>query len=185
MLLRISVVLTSLVSAPVFAQTMYKCGNTFSQTPCAADAQKIEVKPSTAVDCSNYQHIGTEACRGKGSSSNIIKEIDAARAKVQQQIDSMPPTLPPSAEVIEANKKRCISRIRAMLKDPESARIGEITRSAGPAPDYQTNLGWFPSITYTVTINAKNSYGGYTGAKTWGCSFDLQEKEIIKARSYE
>lgn len=32
------------------AQQMYKCGNTFSQTPCAADAVAKPVQPSAAPD---------------------------------------------------------------------------------------------------------------------------------------
>lgn len=169
---------------PAFAQTMYKCGSTYSQTPCANNAQKIEVKPALEVDCSNYNHIFSDACRGK-SPANNMNSVTEARNKVQKQIDSMPAIVPPSAEAIETNKKRCLARINAMLKDPESARIGEIRRASGPEPDYETSRGWFPSISYTVGINAKNSYGGYTGSKVWACSFDLKEKEILRARSFD
>lgn len=166
------------------AQTIYKCGSTFSQTPCAADAKKIEVKPAVGVDCTDYKHMFSETCRGRSTAAtgNIVAE---ARDKVQKQIDAMPPGSPPSPEVVEANKKRCLAKIMAMLKDPESARVGGIRRADGPAPDYETIKGWFPSISYTVSINAKNSYGGYTGSKLWACSFDLAEQEILRARSFE
>lgn len=173
-----------LFCAQVHAQTVYKCGNTFSQTPCAPEAKKIEIKPAVGIDCTDYKHMFSDACRVK-SGSNPTNSVAEARAKVQKQIDAMPPTAPPSSQVIEANKKICLARIMALLKDPESARIGEITRSHGPTPDYETEKGWFPSISYTVSINAKNSYGGYTGSKVWACSFDLTEKEILRARSFE
>ena len=173
-----------LFQAPAFTQTIYKCGSTFSQTPCAADAKKIEVKPAVGIDCSDYKNTLSDACRSK-TASNAATEVSEARAKVQKQIDALPPTLPPPPEVVDANKKRCVARILAMLKDPESARVGEVSRASGPAPDYESIRGWFPSIAYTVSVNAKNSYGGYTGSKTWLCSFDLSEKELLRARSFE
>lgn len=166
------------------AQTVYKCGTIYSQTPCATDAKKIEVKPAVGVDCSNYTHMFSDACRDKSTSGNANSIIEA-RAKVQKQIDAMYPTVPPSAETIAENKKHCLARIMAMLKDPESARVGEISRANGPEPDYETSRGWFPSISYRVSINAKNSYGGYTGSKNWACSFDLKEQEILRTRSFE
>jgi hypothetical protein len=177
--------LVSLVfQAPVYAATLYKCGSTFSQTPCATDARKIEVKPAVGVDCSDYKNMFSDACRTKPG-SDIPNDVSAARAKVQKQIDAMPPTASPSPGVVDANKKRCLARIMTMLKDPESARVGEVSRAPGPAPDYETTRGWFPSIAYTLSINAKNSYGGYTGSKTWLCSFDLAEKELLRVRSFE
>lgn len=170
------------VQAPAVAQALYKCGSTYSQMPCAPDAKKIELKPAIGIDCSSTHHMFTEACRGKIADAKSVTE---ARAKVQKQIDAMPPIVPPSVEVIEANKKRCLARIVAMLKDPESAKVGEVTRANKPDPDYETARGWFPSVSYNVSVNAKNSYGGYTGSKLWACSFDLKEQEILKARSIE
>ncbi|MFN9470933.1 hypothetical protein [Acidovorax sp.] len=175
--------LGALLASPVLAQSVYKCGNTFSQTPCAADAKKIEVKPAVGVDCSGYTHMLSEACLGKPSSGTA--SIDEARAKVQKQIDAMPPAVPPSNEAIEANKQRCLTRIMTMLKDPESARVGAVARAKGPSPDYETAKGWFPSVSYTVSVNAKNSFGGYTGSKLWICSFDVAEQELLRARAIE
>jgi hypothetical protein len=177
-------ILVFLFYAPAHGQTVYKCGSTFSQTPCANDAKKIEVKPAVPIDCTDYKHTFSEACRGK-STSNGSNSVAEAKAKVQKQIDAMSPTVPPSSEVVEANKKRCLAKIVAMLKDPESARVGDVHRAPGPEPDYETARGWSPSISYTVSINAKNSFGGYTGSKTWACSFDLAEQEILRTRSFE
>ena len=170
--------------APAFAQTVYKCGNTFSQTPCAVDAKKIEVKPAVGIDCNDFNHMFSDACKSKPSASPT-SSVAEARAKVQRQIDAMPPKMPPSPDMVEGNKKQCLNRIMGMLKDPESARVGEVSRAAGPAPDYESSVGWFPSVVYTVTINAKNSYGGYTGNKVYACSFDLAEQSIVRARSFE
>lgn len=170
-------------AGPGQAQAVYKCGNTFSQTPCAPDAKKIEVRPSVSVDCKDYKHMFTDACRSSPSASPSAS-VAEARDKVQRQIDALPPRMPPDPGTVEANKKRCLDRIMSMLKDPESARVGEVSRAAGPAPDYETSAGWFPSVSYTVTINAKNSYGGYTGNKLYACSFDLEEKDLLRARSF-
>lgn len=46
--------------------------------------------------------------------------------------------------------------IKARLKDPESARFGAI--KAGRAPD---------GVTVCGQVNAKNSFGGYTGMETF------------------
>lgn len=126
----------------------------------------------------------TDACRSKANPSPA-NDVLAARAKVQKQIEAALPVAPPAPEVIEANKKRCVARILAVLKDPETARVGEVNRAYSPAPDYETARGWFPSFAYTVSVNAKNSYGGYTGSKLWLCSFDLSERELLRARSFD
>lgn len=173
-----------LTQTPALVQTLYRCGSTFSQTPCADDAKKIEVKPAVGIDCTDYKNMFADACRSKAA-PNAANDVSKARAKVQKQIDAMPPSVPPSSEVIEANKKRCLARVMAMLKDPESARVSEVSRAPGPAPDYEAARGWFPSVAYTLSVNAKNSYGGYTGSKPWLCSFDLSEKELLRARSFE
>ena len=72
-----------LVHAPCYAQTVYKCGSTFSQTPCATDAKKIEVKPASGIDCTDYKNIVSDACRGK-STSGAANSVAEARAKVQR-----------------------------------------------------------------------------------------------------
>ena len=146
--------------------------------------RKSEVKPAVGIDCNDFNHMFSDACKSKPSASPT-SSVAEARAKVQRQIDAMPPKMPPSPDMVEGNKKQCLNRIMGMLKDPESARVGEVSRAAGPAPDYESSVGWFPSVVYTVTINAKNSYGGYTGNKVYACSFDLAEQSILRARSFE
>ena len=38
------------IAAPACAQSMYKCGNTYSQTPCASDAEVKRVRPDAVAD---------------------------------------------------------------------------------------------------------------------------------------
>lgn len=40
------------VSVPTFAQTMYRCGNSFSQVPCGPEAKTVPV-PAPAMDTKN------------------------------------------------------------------------------------------------------------------------------------
>lgn len=42
--------------------------------------------------------------------------------------------------------------VKQSLKDPDSAKFGEITETTGPMGKYAC-----------VTVNARNSFGGYTG----------------------
>ena len=69
----------------------------------------------------------------------------------------------PDQEVAEEFAK---ITIRSMLKDPESARFttGELKkgwfRASGSTPN---RFAWV----LPVNVNAKNSYGGYTGDKYW------------------
>lgn len=161
------------------AQGVYKCGSTYSQTPCAPDAQKIEVK-AAPVDCSSLAHTFTDACKPKP-----VERPQAAMVRVQKEIDALPRTPPPPRDVIDANKQLCRARVLSLLKDPESARVEEVRRAEGPAPDYDSAMGWFPSISYNLRVNAKNSYGGYTGTKLWACSFDLKEREILKVKQFD
>lgn len=56
------------------------------------------------------------------------------------------------AVLTETQRKAVEAAVRQSLKDPESARFGDIT--AGRSADGTTVCG---------QVNAKNSYGGYTG----------------------
>lgn len=67
-----------------------------------------------------------------------------------------------------------------MLKDADSARIKDVRRG-GASMQYQDGRT-FPGVSYFLTINAKNSYGGYTGEKLWTCTFDAAEKNLIRVR---
>ncbi len=56
---------TTLASPPAAAQTLYRCGKTFSQTPCAADAESLKLRD------------GGEG-RGGGSGGNTAAQTEAA-----------------------------------------------------------------------------------------------------------
>lgn len=63
------------------------------------------------------------------------------------------------------NDAKVIGMIKESLKDPDSLKVISITTPARGFSKYgfgSTEHGWFTTITY----NAKNSYGGYVGAKS-------------------
>lgn len=67
------------------------------------------------------------------------------------------------------------------LKDPESARYGRISK---PRREYMiASLKPFYGYSVCADINAKNSYGGYTGSKTFW--FLIRDGRIERAQSTE
>lgn len=176
-----------------FSQTVYKCGNVYSQNPCASDAKKIDVKPAMGIDCSQWNNMSSESCRLENNSAekiekeNQIKE-NKEKEKIQKEINNLPPLAEFSKESIEKKKNQCINRIMANLKDPDSIMVGkfEIDKIPVRSP-FQINRGgkWAAGITSLVAINAKNSHGGYVGAHYWICYFDVEGEKVIGVRSFE
>lgn len=122
-----------------FGQSVYKCGSTFSQTPCAADAKLI-----------------------------------AGRAPE--------PRRSASPELVEQNKASCRQAVLGLLKDPESARAGEVMRTGlvQRLPNPSTGAV-VEGPTYIVLVNAKNGFGGYVGEKTFACMFSADERALAFA----
>lgn len=75
-------------------------------------------------------------------------------------VSSVPPS-PPPAEMVEpitltpAQRKAVQTGLKTRLKDPDSARFGE----------FKAGRDGKGEITVCGYVNAKNSYGGYTGQK--------------------
>jgi len=121
------------------AQSIYKCGNTFSELPCGPDAKQIG-KPAP-------------------SEARLL------------------PDKPPSEDRIAANLALCERTVRTSLKDPGAAKIEPLGR-VGPAFQYRMGER-VAGVNYAVTANGKNSYGAYTGSKTFICGFDAAETSIF------
>nr|WP_181374623.1 hypothetical protein [Pectobacterium carotovorum]AKG47447.1 hypothetical protein pA_00007 [Pectobacterium carotovorum] len=63
------------------------------------------------------------------------------------------------------NEQAVISQLKNELKDPDSVKIMSITKPRRGYATYgfgKSEFGWHTEVKY----NAKNSYGGYVGAKT-------------------
>ena len=88
------------------------------------------------------------------------------------------PDNPPPGATIAANKSACAAAIRASMKDPGAAQLGEVLR-LGPAVD-RVNGSDFQVVNYAANVNGKNSYGAYTGERLHLCAFDSAEKRILR-----
>ena len=95
---------------------------------------------------------------------------------------SKPSPTADSPELQSRVVKTCESNIRQGLKDPDSAKFAEwkVWRAA---PDGQPPAGmaFHPDqgdVFYqaSVTVNAKNTFGGYVGARPYFCNTVLQPK---------
>ena len=126
------------------AQTMYRCGNTFSQQPCGHDGKVI-------------------------AAPGVVQP----RAKRQP-----PPDMPALPGVENQAKQLCVSALMAQLKDPESARVREIHRSRTDSWPLD-NGSRRPVRYYWMTVNAKNSYGGYAGDKSYRCAMTIDEGAVL------
>jgi hypothetical protein len=73
------------------------------------------------------------------------------------------------AKAVPPDYKRVIvEALRRELKDPYSVRDPEIT---DPAPGFIGILNGGQGVVVCVRLNAKNSFGAYTGRTTWGFAF--------------
>ena len=78
------------------------------------------------------------------------------------------PTRKPVARAVAdpVQGKICRSMLHASLKDPESARYGAEPYVAGTVEsEGRTFIHWVDGV------NARNSYGGYTGVQAYSCYF--------------
>ena len=113
--------------------------------------------------------------------SHDAKVIVAPPEPPAKRVDPPEPIIvPPSAEQVEANKKLCEAKVRAQMKDPESARITGTYRG-GLWLERAIEKSFY-IITYYLDVNAKNGYGAYTGDRSWVCAFSLDEKTYIGSR---
>ncbi|AVQ83806.1 hypothetical protein [Variovorax sp. PMC12] len=135
--------LASVAVAGASAQTLYRCGNTFSQTPCGEGAREV---------------------RASGVAQPVV-----------------PPPLAPIDKKRETDlAARCIHAIRTIpsWKDRDSLKIAVPERAtAGVARDVEGRR--IAVVPWYGQVNAKNSYGGYTGDKMANCYFDSTESRIV------
>lgn len=175
------------------AQTMYRCGTTYSQTPCGVDQKEIELNVSD--QCDFEENRMSSACIMRPSKPYKPYQPSAAEKRLRtkdmvekQQLEAEnKETLRklnlfvPDPALVEGNKKVCLANVTVALKDPESAKLGKVVR-IGAEMDIQHGYPT-PTIMYTMMINAKNSYGAYTGSKTHICVFSTDEKRFIRTLS--
>lgn len=212
---RLTILVLCLAASSAFAQKVYKCGNTYSQQPCGANTQEIEIKApppdpnsiegvmeglkrleerldatSKSLDAASKK---AEAERKKNE--EIMKKREAARALQEQELtkqakeeeenlkaelETLRGRPMPSAATIKNNFDRCKSFIKRRLKDPMSAVFDQQYRHQEPMiitkPNSDRKVLAHP---YRISVNAKNSFGGYVGFKSYSCFFDVNEDDFL------
>lgn len=159
----------SLTSAIGHAQQVYRCGSTFSQQPCGPDAKLIGKPPVTTAAPRTAPAVFPVPVPVPVSSGS--DELAKLRYPV--------PDVVPLDTVVAASKGLCEKGARAALKDPESARVTDVVRT-GAGNHYHLATGRVVTGSqYTLKVNAKNSYGGYTGVKMWSCVLTLDESKLL------
>lgn len=132
----IAVLLLAICSAPAWAQSVYKCGSTYSQTPCADSAKEVQI-------------------RNEGPS----RSTPAPARAVRIESPSVSSTPPPQAQLpairtrseLEIKADQCLAYYRPKLRDPAGAYYSE------PSLDGRT---------LTLTIHGTNGFGGYVTRKS-------------------
>jgi hypothetical protein len=90
-------------------QTMYRCGNTFSQQPCSSDAAKIEVKP--AAGASTMKPTGD-----KQQSEAARIELNIAKSQTERRTRELRDVFIPGAEQERANHQDSCKEKQARLR---------------------------------------------------------------------
>lgn len=90
------------------------------------------------------------------------------------------PNTPEELAAIETGKALCkeIAPKAVSWKDPESLRIGEVI--PGKVASTEVNGKRIRGRHFSVPVNAKNSYGGYTGEKILVCITSEDGQSVLK-----
>ena len=143
------------MSGPTLAEKLFRCGNTFSQFSCGANAQETELSnPKPA------------------SNSNVVKLKDTATDSTKAQSE------------VQSRAEQSRAAIVASLKDPESARFEGVFRSASIERQFSVLDGpMIKTSGFNGYVNAKNAMGGYTGEKLFFCWLDYETETRVLSTS--
>ncbi|HEY4083547.1 MAG TPA: hypothetical protein VGM81_22900 [Burkholderiaceae bacterium] len=79
----VALALFGALAVPACAQQMYKCGSTYSQTPCASDAELKRARPDAVADKpASVGPIGYELCAS--SAPHMVGSPEPESARVQR-----------------------------------------------------------------------------------------------------
>jgi len=96
------------------AQTLYRCGNVYSQTPCAADAKVVQPRANAVADAAPGPR-GAELC-----AATTTRELQLDDATAPIQIDSV---VKAPAEVIQYADKPTATRAYLVNLKPKGAYL--------------------------------------------------------------
>lgn len=116
------------------------------------------------------------AVSGCATAPPQISSTQPNSKSIAAQVDMANADFGPSPKDYEALIRQWAA---ASLKDPESARYGRISR---PRKEWMVeNLKPYYGYSVCADINAKNSYGGYTGAQTFW--FMFRDGRIVRSQN--
>lgn len=75
------------------------------------------------------------------------------------------------ADPLDQPRRLCSAAIAPTLKDPASLRIEGLHTGLQPGE-------------YNLLVNARNSFGGYTGAKPFVCRLSPDGQRVVEARPF-
>lgn len=109
--------------------------------------------------------------------------LDAEAITTKKTYERYLATLPPQGEAPSADYAReaATRYLRKVLKDSESARYEWGSIESGTWRGMFERFGT-PGWIFSVEVNAKNSYGGYTGFKGW--RFVFRSNSIVEVYSW-
>lgn len=158
------------------AQTMYRCGNAYSDTPCGPDVKVLNApKPKPANDDDYLKKLKSDIADTERSL--IQRRDELAFVKATQPL----PTNPADPEKTAKMQEDCriwITNVRDW-KDRDSLKISAPKR--GTAEYRWVHKKAVIAWPYYALVNAKNSYGGYVGERPMACYADMAETTILMA----
>lgn len=101
------------------SQQVYKCGNTFSQTPCSSDAQKISIEPAIPLDCEDYSNRKSEYCLEKEAKREAARNAALAAEMERKELEKQ--------RLIELEEQRKRDE-EQKVREAKKANDTEITR---------------------------------------------------------
>ena len=106
-----------------------------------------------------------------GPDAKVVKGSVPAPAAAESPADPV---------VVEGAKAACISKLKSdvAFKDPDSVRIGTVERQNLGEVSFDGKRHLVRA--YSMQVNARNSYGGYTGEQLFGCYLDPAESRVLK-----
>ncbi len=113
--------------------------------------------------------------------SDAEDEVRQAEANFRKLHEPVNDPHAASAEQIASNKLLCKMGVLARLKDPDGAKLSEIERLGASNVFIFGNTKVMALISYHVQVNARNSFGAYTGEHIWVCDFDMGETKLMQA----
>ena len=187
-----------LVASSAQAQTMYRCGNSYSDKPCGPEAKMLNEpknkpapiqapvpSPSLYVPKSAYtEKIEREIAENRRSSQERLRRLEEMFAEQKAFRDANPlPNEIASPKKVAKLKQLCEKWLREVptWKDRDSVKIRAIERDRSTYESVNDNyqIVW----QYRAILNAKNSYGGYVGEKPAYCFANKDETLVIGGRT--